>query len=105
MNGSRFPVVLCAAAVLTAGALVLLDLGCGEKAEEISAVDAKEYANVNCPIMTGSKINPAKVTDELTRTYKGKKVAFCCAGCPGAWDKLSDDEKDTKLAAVAAKAK
>ena len=53
--------------------------------------------NVKCPIMGGA-INPAKVPDNLTRTYKGQKVGFCCAGCPDAWDKLSDEQKDAKLA-------
>jgi hypothetical protein len=46
----------------------------------------------------GSTITPEKVTKELTRDYKGQKVGFCCAGCPAAWDKLPDSEKDAKLA-------
>lgn len=56
-----------------------------------------KFANVRCPIM-GSPINSEKVGENLIRKYKGQKVAFCCAGCPPAWDKLSDAEKDTKLA-------
>jgi len=48
--------------------------------------------------MMGTKIDPAKVPESLTRTYNGKKVAFCCAGCPVAWDKLSDADKTAKLA-------
>ena len=55
-----------------------------------------KFANVTCPIM-GTPINPDKVTKNLTREYKGQKVAFCCGGCPIAWDKLSDAEKDAKL--------
>lgn len=54
------------------------------------------FANTKCPIM-GSRINPAKVTEALTRVYKGKKIAFCCGGCPGQWDKLTDAQKDAKL--------
>ncbi len=57
-------------------------------------------ANTRCPIM-GSKLNWTKVTTSLTREYKGKKVGFCCAGCPKQWDKLSDAQKDAKLAKVA----
>ena len=54
------------------------------------------FANTKCPIM-GSTINPSKVTEGLTRVYKGKKIAFCCGGCPGQWDKLTDAQKDAKL--------
>ena len=47
-------------------------------------------------------IDPAKVSSKLTRMYKGQKVAFCCAGCPATWDKLTDADKQTKLTKVAA---
>ncbi len=57
------------------------------------------FANVRCPIM-GSPINPAKVTKNLIREHKGQKVAFCCGGCPSTWEKLSDVDKDAKLAKV-----
>ena len=33
--------------------------------------------------------------------YKGHRVAFCCAGCPAMWDKLSDAEKKAKLSKAA----
>ncbi|MCE5279635.1 MAG: hypothetical protein ABFD92_09445 [Planctomycetaceae bacterium] len=65
-----------------------------------AAVETKsDFANTKCPMM-GSKINPAKVTAALTREFKGQKVAFCCGGCPAAWDKLSDADKQTKLDAA-----
>ena len=54
------------------------------------------FVNATCPVM-GSKINPAKVTANLVREYKGQKVAFCCAGCPATWDKLSVSQKQAKL--------
>jgi hypothetical protein len=60
---------------------------------------ASPYVNVKCPIMKGD-IDPAKVTDATTRVFNGQKVAFCCAGCPAQWDKLSDKEKQAKLDAV-----
>jgi hypothetical protein len=53
--------------------------------------------NVTCPIMGGA-ISPDGVPASLTREYKGQKIGFCCAGCPGAWDKLTDAEKDAALA-------
>jgi hypothetical protein len=57
------------------------------------------FANTKCPIMGGA-IDPAKVPESLTRVYKDQKVAFCCAMCPGQWDKLTDAQKDAKLQAV-----
>ncbi len=56
-----------------------------------------KFVNDRCPIM-GSPINPEKVAKNLIRDYKGQKVAFCCAGCPSKWDKLSAAEKEAKLA-------
>ncbi len=58
-----------------------------------------QFVNARCPIM-GSLIKPESVTANLTRDYKGQKVGFCCAGCPSAWDKLTDAEKQAKLSAV-----
>lgn len=55
------------------------------------------FVNSKCPIW-GAPIEPKNVTDDLIRGYKGSKVAFCCADCPPKWDKLTDAEKDTKLA-------
>ena len=54
------------------------------------------FANTVCPIM-GSKIDPAKVTADLVREFNGQKVAFCCAGCPAEWDKLSKTQKRATL--------
>jgi ribosomal protein S20 len=65
-------------------------------AKSDDADDKQEFANARCPIM-GSKIDPDNVPDRLTRTFEGKKVAFCCGGCPAAWDKLSDEQKAAKL--------
>jgi hypothetical protein len=53
--------------------------------------------NARCPIL-GEAINPDKTPDALTRMYKGQRVGFCCGGCPETWDKLTDADKDAKLA-------
>ncbi len=74
-------------------------MGCGT--DSPTTKPASPYANVKCPIMLGV-IDPAKVTDATTRVFNGQKVAFCCAGCPEKWDKLSDKEKQAKLDAVKA---
>jgi len=62
------------------------------------AADNKTVNSV-CPMM-GGKFNPNKVDAKLVREYKGQKVGFCCGGCPQKWDKLSNTQKDRKLAAA-----
>jgi hypothetical protein len=59
-----------------------------------------QFANsLLCPIM-GSAIDLSMVDESLTRSYKGRKIAFCCNGCPSVWDKLSDVEKQAKVPGV-----
>ena len=72
-----------------------------EKCKAAKATKAAKagFINSTCPIM-GSKIDPAKITESLTREFDGKKVALCCGGCPGQWDKLSDADKKAKLKAA-----
>ncbi len=65
----------------------------------ISKYVKPKFVNNRCPLM-GSPIIASKVTGKLTRVYKGQKVAFCCAECPSKWDKLTDTEKEAKLAKV-----
>lgn len=60
---------------------------------------APPFVNDRCPIL-GTPIDPTKVTTALTRRYGGQRVAFCCAGCPQAWDRLGNAEKTAKLATV-----
>ena len=62
------------------------------------AMSAKgKIVNALCPIM-GTKLDPSKVPAGLTRAYNGAKVGFCCGGCPAAWDKLTDQQRQEKLA-------
>lgn len=63
-----------------------------------------KFINSRCPILR-MPIDAASVPANLTRDYRGQKVAFCCEGCPAAWDKLPDAEKTTKLRAVIEKPK
>jgi hypothetical protein len=60
-----------------------------------------KFVNTRCPIMGGA-IDPAKVPDNMVRTHKGQKVAFCCPMCLPKWDKLTAEQKDAKLKAAAA---
>jgi len=64
-----------------------------------SGQEKSGYVNTKCPMM-GGEIDPEKVTSDLTRQFQGQTVAFCCGGCPGMWDKLSDTEKEAKLSKV-----
>ena len=63
-------------------------------------VGVGEFVNAKCPIMN-NPIDPARVTEDLIRPFKGGKVAFCCAICPPKWDKLNDTQKQRKLDASA----
>ncbi len=67
----------------------------------MSEMGKGKFVNVGCPIL-GTKLEPEKVPQNLTRMYMGKKVGFCCAGCPEQWDKLSTEEKASKLGKVLA---
>lgn len=102
--GSTVTLLVLAAVVIVLGA------GCrrggpaptGATGPAVAAASEAKVVNVTCPIM-GNKIDPANVPDALIREHKGQKVGFCCGGCPVAWDKLSDQEKDAKLQAALAK--
>ena len=91
------------AIVLVVSALGALVVGCkDDKPAQTPGTGAPVFANTHCPIM-GTAIVPEKVPASLIRQYKGQKVAFCCAGCPAAWDALTDEQKDAKLAAASPK--
>ena len=87
------------AAVLACLTLVVALAGCSKEAKQTGSagpVPVAQLANAKCPMM-GSELT-GNVPASLVREFQGKKVGFCCAGCPGAWDKLSDEEKIAKLA-------
>ena len=91
--------------IVLALAVGLAMVGCdGDKPEATADGEAEaavvEFVNARCPIM-GTPIDAANVPASLVREHKGEKVALCCGGCPEAWDALSDEEKDAKLADVA----
>ena len=106
MKGHRLSgTFLAVAAVSSLAIITILAAGCEKKAEKATpgTAVAASFANATCPIMPTSTIKPSKVTAELTREHKGKKVALCCGKCPAKWDKLTDAEKDAKLAKAAPK--
>ncbi len=108
-------VVLVSAAIMTVLGLAMLAAGCNQDMSNcpfhamarpfqgptaVSLDSTVAFVNDRCPIM-GSTIEADKVPASLVRDYKGKRVAFCCGGCPGQWDKLSDAQKDEELRAAA----
>jgi hypothetical protein len=63
---------------------------------ETKVVDTSKPINGSCPISSAKLDGAAPVTV----AYQDKTVGFCCAGCVGKWTKLSDTEKNAKLAAA-----
>lgn len=55
-----------------------------------------KVVNPRCP-MKGRKLDRDDIPKRLTREWKGRRIGFCCEGCPKAWDKLSADRKERKL--------
>lgn len=51
------------------------------------------YVNKTCPIGNENIDTYAKGV-----SYKGHKVGFCCDGCEGGWNEMSEDEKDAFIA-------
>lgn len=104
--------IVGAAAALVSVGLLALAAGCSDMpchhgmmghsdAPAAKTAEGKPLTFVNdrCPIM-GNPIDPAKVPASLVRDYNGQKVAFCCGGCPGAWDMLPASQKEAKLKAL-----
>lgn len=60
--------------------------------------DAKtvEVVNAICPIGE-DPIDTKAVEVGLTRQWRGRTVGFCCEGCLGPWDSMSDAEREQKL--------
>lgn len=86
-------------AFVTIASIALL-AGCSSQSKSTETTKAAEapkavtVANTKCPV-SGKATNP-----EMTADWNGQKVAFCCAGCKGTWAKLSDADKQAKLAAA-----
>ena len=85
-------------AALTLSTIVFAGCKSSEKTTSASASETKTVStkavNSVCP-MTGEELGSAP---GKTVAYHGKTVGFCCAGCATKWDKLTDAEKDAKLA-------
>lgn len=56
--------------------------------------------NHYCVIMPEDPVNP-----KVVREFKGQTVGFCCKGCLGKWDAMSDAQKSEALSIAIAKGK
>lgn len=79
-------------------ALTAMAIGCAESEAPLAEESASPVvlANAVCPIMGG------EAQGDVTVEWDGKNVGFCCAPCIEKWEKLSDEEKGSKLAEAAA---
>lgn len=55
--------------------------------------EALAFANANCPMM-GGEVD----TEGEFSVFNGKKIGYCCEGCKEGFEKLTDEEKQAKLA-------
>jgi hypothetical protein len=93
MKIRRFAVAACAACtILALGACNSDQKKTETKAEGSMAVKAD---NTVCPF-SGEAVNPSVAP----AAYKGKHVGFCCPNCKGKFEKMSDAEKDAKVASM-----
>lgn len=79
--------------------LAALVAGCSGDATTPATGEASEAITMDdlCPI------SGEAVDEGVTVEYQGKKVSFCCEDCLAAWEKMTDEEKQAKLAAAEAK--
>jgi hypothetical protein len=73
-----------------AAATTVLGLGACQSAHKDTGA-AAGVLNSKCPF-SGEPVDTS-----VTTAYQGGKVAFCCAGCKGKWDKASAEAKADML--------
>ena len=97
-------------ALMLAFGFAIVSVGCDSGSKKPAPADKAEAkpkdesttsvaSNTLCPIM-GSEVDPEA---EMV-SFKGETIGFCCDGCDEKWAKLSDEEKEKKLAEAKTKA-
>lgn len=71
---------------ILAATTTVLTLGACQSAEKTHAA-APGVLNSTCPF------SGEAVDNNITTDYQGGKVAFCCNGCKGKWEKANDQAK------------
>src|SRR5690349_12006715 len=86
------------AVMLTAGVAMLA--GCNDnkssKATTTTAQAAPSVINSKCPV------SGEPVDKDVSLSYKGQGVGFCCKACIGKWSEMPEADRDAKMAQVAA---
>ncbi len=98
---------------LAAAALSALSLAACNNDSKTASVDAGDESmckevkpgtvttvNHYCVIMNDDPVDPAVV-----REHKGRRVGFCCNGCIGKWNAMSDAQRDEAVRVAVAKGK
>ncbi|HYE60972.1 MAG TPA: hypothetical protein VD997_03160 [Phycisphaerales bacterium] len=84
------PALLVAAMALT---------GCNRDSKTTTTTTEKRSSmgamNSTCPV-AGGKVN----ANAGTVSYKGQEVGFCCAGCKGKFENMSDADRAAKMAKI-----
>ncbi|GMV25184.1 MAG: hypothetical protein AMXMBFR58_12150 [Phycisphaerae bacterium] len=88
-------------------------VGCKSTQEEeqcipadATAAAAPGFINAACPVMPQDDARESGVAVAYTGSnpeWAGKQIALCCKGCISKWDKMSQAERDERLAKVAVK--
>ncbi len=76
---------------VVAAATTVLAMGACHSSQKATAAAAPGVLNSKCPF------SGETVDNNITTDYQGGKVAFCCNGCKGKWDKASDQAKADML--------
>lgn len=81
---------------LAACVLGFLALGaCNSNKTESDAAMAVKADNTVCPVGGGP------VSESVTPvSYGGKNIGFCCAGCKGKFEKMTDADKSKTIAGM-----
>lgn len=90
MKLARIGITAVAAIALSAGLTACSTDG--DQASSEGSATKVNIVNETCPF-TGGDVDATQTAD-----HNGKTVGFCCGGCVGKWNKLSDEEKSEKLA-------
>lgn len=78
--------------------LVAAGAGCQANAERTEATPANvRVVNDLCPIGK-DPVNMESHTTALAREYQGQMVGFCCPGCVGYWDGMSEEQQASEMA-------
>ena len=81
----RKTLLLCAA--------TLLLMGCKSTSTETSTSEAAKAINANCVMQQDRAVDP-----DVTVTFEGTTVGFCCNKCAGKFETMTTEDKQAAVA-------